>query len=110
VAIRVAFAGTNWWAAEALERLSAAPGLEIVHVVSQPDRPAGRGRKPGGAHGYAPMHPELLASFLFAGPGVRSDASLGEIDMRNIAPTLAAYLGVKFTTADLPALDIFTRR
>jgi len=46
VAIRVAFAGTNWWAAEALERLSAAPGLEIVHVVSQPDRPAGRGRKP----------------------------------------------------------------
>jgi methionyl-tRNA formyltransferase len=47
VAVRVAFAGTNWWAAEALARLAAAPGLEIAHVISQPDRPAGRGRKPG---------------------------------------------------------------
>jgi methionyl-tRNA formyltransferase len=46
VAVRVAFAGTNWWAAEALERLAGAPGLEIAHVISQPDRPAGRGRKP----------------------------------------------------------------
>ena len=46
MAVRVAFAGTNWWAAEALERLAAASGLEIVHVISQPDRPAGRGRKP----------------------------------------------------------------
>ena len=45
MAVRVAFAGTNWWAAEALERLAAAPGLEIAHVISQPDRPAGRGRK-----------------------------------------------------------------
>jgi len=46
VAVRVAFAGTNWWAAEALELLAAAPGLEIARVLSQPDRPAGRGRRP----------------------------------------------------------------
>jgi methionyl-tRNA formyltransferase len=46
VAVRVAFAGTNWWAAQALERLVAAPGLEIARVITQPDRPAGRGRKP----------------------------------------------------------------
>jgi methionyl-tRNA formyltransferase len=45
VAVRVAFAGTNWWAAQALERLVDAPGLQIAHVVTQPDRPAGRGRK-----------------------------------------------------------------
>jgi methionyl-tRNA formyltransferase len=45
VAVRVAFAGTNWWAAQALERLGGAPGLEIAHVLTQPDRPAGRGRK-----------------------------------------------------------------
>jgi methionyl-tRNA formyltransferase len=43
--VRVAFAGTNWWSAQALERLAGAPGLEIAHVISQPDRPAGRGRK-----------------------------------------------------------------
>lgn len=46
MAVRVGFAGTNWWAAQALERLVEAPGLEIGPVFSQPDRPAGRGRKP----------------------------------------------------------------
>jgi methionyl-tRNA formyltransferase len=45
VAVRVGFAGTNWWAAQALERLVEAPGLEVGLVLSQPDRPAGRGRK-----------------------------------------------------------------
>ena len=45
MAVRVGFAGTNWWAAQALERLAAAPGIEVVLVVSQPDRPAGRGRQ-----------------------------------------------------------------
>jgi methionyl-tRNA formyltransferase len=46
VAVRVGFAGTNWWAAEALRQLAAVPALEIGLVLSQPDRPAGRGRKP----------------------------------------------------------------
>ena len=46
MAVRVGFAGTNAWAALALARLVAAPGIEIALVVSQPDRPAGRGRKP----------------------------------------------------------------
>jgi methionyl-tRNA formyltransferase len=45
VAVRVGFAGTNAWAAQALERLVAMPALEIALVLSQPDRPAGRGRK-----------------------------------------------------------------
>ncbi len=44
--MRVAFAGTNWWAAAALRQLASAPGLEVARVISQPDRPAGRGRKP----------------------------------------------------------------
>ena len=46
VAVRVAFAGTNWWAAQALERLAEAPGLGD-RARDQPARPpAGRGRKP----------------------------------------------------------------
>ena len=45
MAVRIGFAGTNWWAAEALGRLAEMPGLEIGLVLSQPDRPAGRGRK-----------------------------------------------------------------
>ena len=46
MAVRVGFAGTNWWAAQALERLLRRPGIDVAVVLSQPDRPAGRGRKP----------------------------------------------------------------
>lgn len=43
--MRLAFAGTPPFAARALEALSAA-GHEIVLVLTQPDRPAGRGLRP----------------------------------------------------------------
>jgi len=60
----------------------------------------------GGTHGYAPTHPEMLASFFAAGPDMGRDFSLGEIDMRSIAPTVAAYLGFPFPSADLKALAL----
>jgi len=63
-------------------------------------------RKVGGTHGYAPSHPELLASFFIAGPGIAAGLNLGEIDMRSIAPTLAKMLGVSFPSADLPPLRL----
>ena len=63
----------------------------------------------GGAHGYAPTHPELLASFMIAGPGIAAGKDLGEIDMRAIAPTLAQVMGVPFPTADLKPLDVLAR-
>ena len=59
-----------------------------------------------GTHGYAPSHPELLASFFVAGPGIRAGLDLGEIDMRSIAPTLAALLGLTMPSADLPPLPL----
>ena len=64
---------------------------------------------PGGTHGYAPTHPEMLASFFLAGPDVPHGLSLGEIDMRRIAPTLAAYLAFPFPSADLPPLPFAAR-
>ena len=60
----------------------------------------------GGAHGYAPTHPELQASFIIAGPGIAAGRNLGEIDMRAIAPTLARLMGVPLPTADLKPLDV----
>ncbi len=65
-------------------------------------------RKIGGTHGFSPEHPELLASFFIAGPGIRRNADMGVIDMRAVAPTLAAVMGITFTTADLPAVPIFS--
>jgi predicted AlkP superfamily pyrophosphatase or phosphodiesterase len=63
-------------------------------------------RKVGGTHGYAPTHPELLASFFIAGPGVKQGLDLGEIDMRAVAPTLAQALGLSMPSADLPPLKL----
>jgi len=60
----------------------------------------------GGTHGYAPSHAEMLASFFMAGPDVRPGLALGEIDLRSIAPTMAAYLGFPFPTAELKALAL----
>ena len=41
---RVGFAGTSAWAADALSRLVGDPELDVALVLTQPDRPAGRGR------------------------------------------------------------------
>jgi len=60
----------------------------------------------GGTHGYAPSHPEMLASFFIAGPEVRQGIVLGEIDLRSIAPTLAAYMGFPFPSAELKPLAL----
>ncbi len=59
-----------------------------------------------GMHGYLPAHPEMRSSFFIAGPGVAAGKSLGEFDMRRIAPTVAAALGVALPAAELTALDL----
>jgi len=42
---RVAFLGTSAFGADVLRRLAGEAGIEIVTVVTQPDRPSGRGRR-----------------------------------------------------------------
>ena len=53
-----------------------------------------------GTHGYFPDHPEMHATLIIEGPGVKRRGSLGEVDMRDIAPTLAKVLGVALPSAD----------
>jgi len=52
-----------------------------------------------GTHGYFPTHPEMRSTFIITGPGLAAHGSLGEIDMRDIAPTLAGLMGVNLPTA-----------
>ncbi len=59
-----------------------------------------------GMHGYTPDHNEMLASFFLLGPGVPAGRSLGEIDMRQIAPTLAGIMKLSLTGAELAALQL----
>jgi hypothetical protein len=48
-----------------------------------------------GMHGFTPDHDEMPAWFFLIGPGVPPGRSLGEIDMRQIAPTLAEVMHVE---------------
>lgn len=56
--------------------------------------------KLGGTHGELPDLPDLHASFFLIGPGVPAGRSLGLIDMRDVAPTLAHEVGLSLPTAD----------
>ena len=53
-----------------------------------------------GEHGYLPDNHDMDAAFLLAGPGVPKGADLGRIDMRDVAPTLAARLSLTLPAAD----------
>jgi predicted AlkP superfamily pyrophosphatase or phosphodiesterase len=53
-----------------------------------------------GTHGYFPTHPEMRATFILSGPPVTRHGSLGEVDMRDIAPTLAKVMEVALPDAD----------
>jgi hypothetical protein len=53
-----------------------------------------------GGHGHLPDLPDLRASFFLVGPGVPAGRSLGLIDMRDIATTLARRLNLALPAAD----------
>ncbi len=53
-----------------------------------------------GTHGHLPDLPDLRASFFLVGPNVPAGRSLGLIDMRDIATTLARRLNLALPSAD----------
>jgi predicted AlkP superfamily pyrophosphatase or phosphodiesterase len=56
--------------------------------------------KPGGNHGFMPDLPDMRASFFIVGPGIPKGKSLGVIDMRDVAPTLAHLAGLSLPNAE----------
>ena len=59
-----------------------------------------------GTHGYLPETPEMRSSFFLVGPRIPAGRSVGEIDMREIAPTLARAMNVKLKDAEMAPLSI----
>jgi predicted AlkP superfamily pyrophosphatase or phosphodiesterase len=59
-----------------------------------------------GMHGYAPERPEMRSSFFVVGPSLPQGRSVGEIDMRQIAPTLAKLMGAPLADAELAPLPL----
>ncbi len=53
-----------------------------------------------GMHGYFPDAPEMRATLVISGPGLPRKGSLGEVDMRDIAPTLAGIIKVALPGTD----------
>ncbi len=80
-----------------------APGYDLGYQFVPPLVTASTG---GGMHGYPPDWIEMRSSFFLVGQGVAKDKSLGQIDMRNIAPTLAHILGASLRDAELPAISL----
>jgi len=73
------------------------PGYQMGHDPAAPELSPGSVK---GTHGYFPEHQEMRAAFVLAGPGVPKKGAIGEIDMRDIAPTLAKLLDVRLPSAD----------
>jgi predicted AlkP superfamily pyrophosphatase or phosphodiesterase len=67
---------------------------------STPDGPVLTKTKVGGTHGALPDLPDLRAAFFLVGPGVPVGRSLGVMDMRDVAPTLAHEVGLSLPSAD----------
>ena len=56
-------------------------------------------------HGYSPEKPEYGCCFVVSGKGIKKGYQLGEIHMVDIAPTIAAILGVEFGSCDGRVLE-----
>jgi hypothetical protein len=53
-----------------------------------------------GSHGHDANFPELHATFVASGSGVRRGAKLGEISNTDVAPTVARLLGIQMNDVD----------
>ncbi|HEY3898844.1 MAG TPA: ectonucleotide pyrophosphatase/phosphodiesterase [Chthoniobacter sp.] len=58
-----------------------------------------------GTHGYDPNQPGMHATFVAWGAGIRPHAELGSINNLDVAPTIAALLGLKMENVDGKVLE-----
>lgn len=72
------------------------PGYETSGVITAPPFST---ISVHGQHGYDPDEPAMRSVFMMLGKGVPEGRNLGVIDMRDIAPTLASWMGVTLSEA-----------
>jgi predicted AlkP superfamily pyrophosphatase or phosphodiesterase len=78
-------------------------GYEMAYSLAMPliTKPSNLGM-----HGYVPERAEMRSSFFIVGPHIAKAKSLGEIDMRQIAPTLADVLHLHLAGAEVGPLSL----
>jgi predicted AlkP superfamily pyrophosphatase or phosphodiesterase len=91
---------------ERVEREGGFPGAIVVlqagagaYFSERFDAPITAPTKYRGAHGHSPDLPDMGASLVLWGDGVKS-ADLGDVTMIDVAPTLAALLGISLPSAE----------
>jgi len=64
-----------------------------------------------GKHGYLPDRPEMYASLILAGRGIKADTRKETVRMTDVAPTLAKLLNIPFESKPYsrPLLDWLTK-
>ncbi len=82
---------------EAAFALVAAPGFMFTSAREGSTLIPARAR---GMHGYLPSRPEMATGLIVAGGGVPGGISLGEVHMVDVAPTVAALLGIALPEAE----------
>ena len=61
--------------------------------------PDGKGEPNGGTHGYLNSDPQMQAIFMAWGSGIKPGVRLGTISNLDVAPTIAALLGIELRNA-----------
>jgi methionyl-tRNA formyltransferase len=88
VALRIVFCGTPWFAVPSLRYLIAQPDFRVEAVVTQPDRPRGRGRELA----TSPVKDAAVAAGIpvFQPEKIKSDAAYDEI--KRLAPDVVVII------------------
>lgn len=71
-------------------------GTSLGNAVSGEAIKKGR----GGAHGYFPDFHEIQTGLVVYGPGIKKGGVITEMNLRDIAPTVAKLLGIAFPSAE----------
>jgi len=100
------------WTRADLDRAGAFPGAScmlesadglVFGSKKEGDRVVAIKRK--GSHGFRPDRPDQQASFLAVGGGIRRGVVLPQVRMIDVAPTMAALLGIRLPAAEGRALE-----
>lgn len=83
--------------------IAAKPGNVFASGV-----PDGKGEAHGGTHGYLNSDPQMQAIFMAWGSGIKPGVRLGTISNLDVAPTIAALLGINLMHATGHPLGILS--
>ena len=98
---------------DAAQERGAFPGASFL-VVMKPGYYTGNSRsgavvtdmRGSGGHGFSPDNASMRAALFIVGKGIAPHRSLGIIDMRQIAPTVAQLLGLSMPSATAAPLPV----